>query len=398
MAFIQILKKGYVMLETMKKEISKDIQKANKTAKITADEVKSVVENAVFKATQNVKDGAMEINSIAKEAVISAVEELKKSGHVEKARIDAVMIGLINGIEKSTKESIDAMEMEMLKTKFLLKEKNGELLAKLKETLDGAKEAAVAFTDESKTQIEEAANEAKLKSVQMLGLMESSIKRSVKTVIDEGDDIEEKISHITREAVKNALDKTRLNALKVKEVSSAVILSSVEAAQEAKKDIKKTTKGAIEGAKQGVIEAINIAKIKLSEAKESSIDFVEEDIKQTVEDLESLNDAFVDALSSTANKVGDISKTVIEESIKEMKKDASQLKDIASDAAEVAIEYLKEKGTGIVYSTKEKAYEIAQATKEEIVDLSDKMVEIAKGAYTGMVDGVKKAIKKEEEK
>jgi hypothetical protein len=386
------------MLETMKKEISGDIKKANGTVKITADEIKTVVENAVFKATKSAKNGATEINSIAKEAVISAVEELKKSGHVEKARIDAVMIGLINGIEKSTKESINDMEMEMLKSKFLLEEKNAELSTKFKETLDGAKEAAVVFTDESKKHIEEAVNDTKLKSVQMLGLMEGSIKRSVKTVIEEGSDVEEKISHITHEVVKNALDKTRLSVQNVKEVSSAVIVSSIEAAQEAGKDIEKTTKGAIEGTKRGVIETINATKVKLSEAKESSIDFVEEDIKQTIEDLEALDDAFIDVLSSTANKVGDISKLVIEESIKEIKTDASQLKDIALDAAEVAIEYLKEKGIQVAYSTKEKAYKIAQATKEEIVDISDKMVEIAKGAFSGMVDGVKKAIKKEEEK
>ncbi|MCD6212197.1 MAG: hypothetical protein J7J02_04355, partial [Sulfurovum sp.] len=63
------------MLDTMKKEISKDIKKANETGKMTPQKIKTVIENAVFKATQSAKDGATEINTIAKEAVTIAVKE-----------------------------------------------------------------------------------------------------------------------------------------------------------------------------------------------------------------------------------------------------------------------------------------------------------------------------------
>ena len=132
----------------------------------------------------------------------------------------------------------------------------------------------------------------------------------------------------------------------------------------------------------------------LIEAKNNSIDFAEEEIKQTIEDLESIEESFVEALSNTANKVGDVAKKVIDDSIKDMKSEVSQLKGVALDTAEVAIEYLKEKGAQVAYGTKEKAYDVAQTTKEEIVDLSDKMVKIAKGAFNGMVDGAKKAIDK----
>jgi len=138
------------MLETMQREISENLKKINETGKAVTQDIEEVVENAVFKATQNVKDGATEINSIAKNAVTTAVNELKKSGNAEKAHIDAVIKGVVNGIQKTTKESIDDMDMEMLKTKYRIQEKNSELLGKLKDALDGTKEAAEAFTDESK--------------------------------------------------------------------------------------------------------------------------------------------------------------------------------------------------------------------------------------------------------
>lgn len=382
------------MLETMKKEISEDIKKAYSVGKVDAQEIKTTVENAVYKVVKSAKHGAVDINEIAKEAVTTVVAELESANSATKEHIEAAVNGTIDGISKNLKDSVNKVDMELLKTKYRLQEQEENLATHLKDGLNGAKEAASNFSDEIKTDLEEAVTDTKLKSVEILGLLQATISQSVKSVIDEGTDVEAKIVHITKEATENALSTGRLSAKKVKEVSEVVILGAIETAQEAGKDVKEVTKGAIEGAKQGVAESVKKTKSKLLEAKNEAVDFVEEDIKQTIEDLEAIEDAFIETLRNIADRVGDIAETVIESSIKEIKEDASQLREIALDAAEVAIDYLKEKGSQVAYSAKEKALEVAEITKDEIVVLSEKMVKIGKGAFSGMIDGAKKALDK----
>ena len=272
------------MLNTMKKEISEDIKKANESCKMNTQEVESIVEHAVAKTEQSAKAGkeAIDIQAMAKEALIMAIRELKSAGRATKTNIEAVVNGTMKGINKSTKEALNDIDMELLKTKYRLEEQKDRLSSQLKDALNGAKEAASAFSAETKAKIEEAVTDTKLKSVEILGLMKETIKQSVAIVIDEGKDVEEKVAHITRAATENALSEERLSAQKVKDVSEAAILAAVEAAQEAGKEVKETTRGAVEGTKQGLTTSIEKAKEKLAEAKDKAEDLVEEDIKQTI--------------------------------------------------------------------------------------------------------------------
>ena len=387
------------MLETMQKEISENLKKIDGTGKAVIQNIQEVVENAVFRATQNVKDGATEVNSIAKNAVATAVNELKNSGNGEKAHIDAVIKGVVNGIQKSTKESIDDMDMEMLKTKYRIQEKNSELLTKLKDALDGTKEAAETFTDENKKHIEEAATDIKLKSAKMLGLMESTIKQSVKIVIEEGSEVEEKISHITQETVTNALNETRLSAQKVKDISKKVIVSSIEAARESDSKVKEVARGAISGTKKAILVKIQEAKVDIQKAKENTEAFTEEDILQTKEDLEAIDTAFIDTLDAVFQNMhehNDEAYKVILEDIDKIKAKNSQIKVKTKDAVDAAVEALKESGKSAAYSANEKAKEALGALKEETEELSKQMLKIAKGAFKGMLEGAKKSIKDEE--
>ncbi|MEA3372932.1 MAG: DUF6781 family protein [Campylobacterota bacterium] len=386
------------MIDSMRKMISDDIKKAYESGKMSAQDVKTVVENAVSKVVDSTKEGATDINEVAKVAVVATVTELKSVGSATKEHIDAAVNGTVEGISAHTKAAINDMDMELLKTKYRLEEKKGNLAVHLKDALNGANEASSAFSEEIKADIEDAVTDAKLKSIELLGLMQETIKQSVKVIIDEGKDVEAKVAHITKEATENALSAGRLSAVKTKEVAEAAILAAIEAAEEAGKEVKETTQGAAEGAKQGVVKTIEKVKTKLAEAKDEVEDFVEEDIKQTIEDLEAMNDAFVEALSNSANKVGDVAKEVLDESIDGMKENASQIKESAEDAADAALGYLKERGSQAAYSAKEKVLEAAEVAKEEVIDLSEKMVKIAKGAFSGMIEGAKKAMKKEEEK
>jgi len=386
------------MLDVMQKELSEDIQKAYKTGKVSALEIKSIVKNAVSKAVKNAKTGTLDINVIAKEAVVTVVKELKSAGIDTKEHIEAVVDGTIEGTSDSTKRLINDIDIELLKTKYRLQEHQENLSVHLKDAFNGANEAASTFSDKSKDEIEDAVTNAKLMSIEILGLMQETIRQSVKTVINEGKDVEQRVANITKDATENALAVGRFSTQKAKEVSEAAILAAIEAAQEAGSDVKAVSEGAIAGTKQGIVNTIEKAKAKLSEAKSGAEDFVEEDIRQTIEDFESIENAFIEALIDTANKVGDAAKETIQLNVDAMKENASEMKKSAEAAADAAVDYLKEKGSQAAYSTKEKALDLVEATYDEIEVLSEKMLKITKGALSGMVEGAKKAMKQEEGK
>jgi len=377
------------MLDTMKKEISSDIKKAYESGKMSASEIKAIVKSTVSKITKDAKEGVLDINDISKEAVVTAVTELKYAGDVTKENIEAVVQGAIEGISKNSEKIINEINIELLKTKCKLEVEKERFAVELKDALNGAKDAASNFSDEAKEEIADAVTDIKLKSIEILGIMKETVKHSVKVIIDEGNGVEEKVSNVTRHTIENALETGRLSAQKVKEVSETVILAAVDAAQEAEKEVKETTRGAVEGAKEGIVKAIEKAKAKLLEAK----DFTEEDIKQTIEDLEAMNDAFIEALGNTSHKVGDVAQEVLHENIAKMKQSTSQIAERAEEAAKVAFDYLADKGSQVANSAKDKALDAAETAYDEAAELAEKMVKITKNALSDVIEGTKNAMK-----
>jgi len=385
------------MLDTMRKEISEDIKKAYVSGKISAEEVNIIVGNAVSKTIKSAKKETIEIGEIAKEAVAATVAELQSEGNMTKEYVEAAVHGTVDGISKNSKDTIDDIDTELLKIKYRLREQKEKLSAHLKDALNGAKEAASNFPEETKKEIEDAVTDTKLKSIEILGLMKETIRHSVKAIIDEKEEVEAEVTRITQKVTENALSAGRLSAQKAKEVSEIVILAAVETAQEAGIEVRETTQGAIEGVQEGVVNTIEKAKTKLIEAKDKAKDFAEEDMWQTIEDIETMNDAFREALSNTAHKVGDVAEDILLESVDRMQQSASRIKDRADATAEVAFDYLTEKGSQVAYSARDKALDVAEAAYDETAELAEKMLNITKGAISGMIDGAKKDIKNNKE-
>ncbi len=384
------------MLDKMKKEITEDIKKANESGKMTVEEIETIVENAVSKVTHNTKDAVVDMNELAKEAVTITIKELELTGEISKELARAVVNGVINGINKSAKENINDMDMELLKTKYRLQEQKDRFSVNLKNVFDGTKEGVSKFSGETKKELEEALLDVKLKNVESLGLMSETIKHSIKVVIEEGEDIQNKVAFIAKEATQNALDSGRLTAEKTREISELVLLATIESAQELEKDIEETTKGAVIGVKDGIVHSVKKVQAEFVEAKDGSTElFVEENIKEMISDLNTTEEAFIIAIGNTISRVDNSAKTVLKYPIKEIQEITSDLKESVSDTTEVAINHLKESGSYIAYNVKEKVFELADDAKDEIADLSEKMVKVSKGAFTGMIDGAKKVINDE---
>jgi hypothetical protein len=295
------------MLENMKNEISVEISKICKAGKVNAQELENIIEVAVSKATISIKDGLSNVSEITKEAVKASVEELEKTNNSTKENIDNIINTVVSTITKNTQELVNEIDMELLKTKYRFQEKEDVLSMKLKDGIDNA------------------------------------IKTQEK--------IYEEIVKIVKISTENALEKGKLNAQKIKEVSEATILVAIEIAQKNKHDMDKIIQSAIEGLKEGIISSIEKVKIEIINAKEKSNTFIEEEIKEIISDLESLDNSFKESLLNVANKVNNITEESIRKNIAEIK-----------DSSEKTI---------------------SEVTK------------IVKGAISGMINGAKDAMKKD---
>ena len=259
------------MLENMKNEISNGISKICKSGEANAQEIKDSIEIAVSKATISIKNGLSDVNEITKEAIETSIKELEKTNKSTKENIDNIINAVISAITKNTQELISEIDMELLKTKYRFQEREDVLSMKLKDSIDNA----------IKTQ----------------------------------EDIYEEIVKIVKISTENALEKGKLNAQKIKEVSETTILAAIETAQKNKNDIDETIRSAIDGLKEGIISSIEKTKLDILNAKEKSNTFIEEEIKEIITNLESLDNSFKESLVNVENKVKNITKKSIKKNI-----------------------------------------------------------------------------------
>lgn len=387
------------MFEHMKETISKDIMELQAAGKADARSIKETVVKAVTQSMQNIKDDNKHVREIAKEAVVSTISILKEIGIETRNNVSAAVDGAIEGISRPNREMMQILDMELLKTKYLFQEKKGELAESLQEALDGAKEAAETFSTETKEKVEDAAAKLKLKNAELLGLMEETVRQSVQAILQDGEDVKEYIAAVTQKALRNALEMERLSVQRVKVLTETILLTTIKTAEATGKNITAVTEGVIQGTRQGIVASIETMRLKMTETEDNIKNYAKNDLNRTLEDLEKIEETYIEAINNTANKVDDLAQEVLLISLDEMKRSTSQIKTSLDEFAA----YMRKEGVEVTSNARSKvrdAIETAKAAKEEASELAETMIKIAKGAFSGMIDGAKKAMedKKETEK
>jgi len=387
------------MFEHMKETISKDIMELQAAGKADARSIKETVVKAVTQSMQNIKDDNKHVREIAKEAVVSTISILKEIGIETRNNVSAAVDGAIEGIGRQNRKMMQTLDMELLKTKYLFQEKKGELAESLQEALDGAKEAAETFSTETKEKVEDAAAKLKLKNAELLGLMEETVRQSVQAILQDGEDVKEYIAAVTQKALRNALEMERLSVQRVKVLTETILLTTIKTAEATGKNITAVTEGVIQGTRQGIVASIETMRLKMTETEDNIKNYAKNDLNRTLEDLEKIEETYIEAINNTANKVDDLAQEVLLISLDEMKRSTSQIKTSLDEFAA----YMRKEGVEVTSNARSKvrdAIETAKAAKEEASELAETMIKIAKGAFSGMIDGAKKAMedKKETEK
>jgi hypothetical protein len=372
----------------MKDHIGEELRKAKETGQITTRRVHEILEEAVSDVMDESKESADQLRIVVKDAVGVAMLNLKETGENTKETVKAVVEGAISGARSHGEQAVKATWKEVWQLETQLTEEKARLAKDLTEGLEGAKDAGETLSGDVKKWVASTVVDVKLKSTQLLGLTRQTVKEAVKEAIESGQDVKETVSRIASDATKKALEEDRFTADRVKIIAEKVLSGAVEAAEETGKETKKVIHGAFEGTQKGIVSAIESVRDKTK-------DFAREDLARTKEDLEVIEELFLETTRKIAIRSGEVAKDILTDLTDQTRKTTSALRQKACDAAEKTADKMTDKFKDAGKDAAKATARAAHAVADEAKELGKRSVDIARGAVSGMWKGAKDALKKE---
>lgn len=268
----------------------------------------------------------------------------------------------------------------------------------------------------------QALRDAKLRGVEMLGILRETTSEALLTTLEKAKDIEDTVFEITKNITYQAINEGEFSKNRFIDISNSIIEVAIEIADEDQGNAKCLLNGAIHGTKEGMAKAIDQFKNDLKFAPEEIEEVINKDLPSIRKELISVEEDFISMLETAKNNSDGISKKIIvdilesefnnslakikrvttetretiSEKIEELKKSSTYLDSKFVKKAEKKIEELEKVASQKVESIKKFEFENEKAQKaaNEAKRLGNHAWELAKGAVEGALKGAKDAINK----
>ena len=265
-----------------------------------------------------------------------------------------------------------------------------------------------------------ALHDAKLRGVELLGILKETSQEALLTTLEKGSDIEDTIYEITKNLSFQSISEGALTKARILDISRTIIESSMDIADEDLGNAKAILEGTINGVHDGVTKTIEKFKNDLKYAPTEEMEgLAETDLSLLRKELLKIDEQFILQLEALASQTEGISQTIIREMTSEMNSSAARIKRAANEAKEVItermehlkaeaekklvvlkkdVEELEKKASSKMESLKQFDFESEKA-KQIAIDakkLGFRAWEVAKSMMDGAVKGAKEAMKKED--
>lgn len=377
------------MLNEMKERIVVSLKKARDGGELTVEKIRSITHDAVAHTAEATREGTTNLRDIARDAVTAAVRTLQEAGEASSEKITAVVEGTVDGIRRVQGQAAETGRTELTDADTRLRQQKARLVSSVRQALQGATDAAGSFSGDVKTHVETAVTDVRLKNAELLGLTRGAVKHAVKQAIETGTQVEETVVHVTRDATEKALAEGPLIAERVVRVTETVLSGAVDAAEEAGAHIGEVSRAAGAGVRKGLNRAVEKPGSSLSATgKRLSLDQIRSDVGD-------YTDLFVESLHRVASRTGEAAKNTLTELADEASKAAASIRKKTHDATLTAAERLKELNKEAVNKTAEATGKAAHGVAEETAELGSRMLDVARGAISGVWKGAQKALHKD---
>lgn len=265
-----------------------------------------------------------------------------------------------------------------------------------------------------------ALHDAKLRGVELLGILKETSQEALLTTLEKGSDIEDTIYEITKNLSFQSISEGALTKARILDISRTIIESAMDIADEDLGNAKAILEGTINGVHDGVTKTIEKFKNDLKYAPTEEMEgLAEMDLSLLRKELLKIDEQFILQLEALASQTEGISQTIIREMTSEMNSSAARIKRAANEAKEVItermehlkaeaekklvvlkkdVEELEKKASSKMESLKQFDFESEKA-KQIAIDakkLGFRAWEVAKSMMDGAVKGAKEAMKKED--
>lgn len=230
--------------------------------------------------------------------------------------------------------------------------------------------------EETATQALKALNDAKLKGIEMLGILKETTSEALLTTLENGTDIEDTVLEITKNLTYQAINEGAFTKSRFIDIAGSIIDVTIEIADEDQGFAKELLSGAIHGTKEGMAKAIDKFKNDLKFAPQEIEELIEKDLGSIKRELVRIEDSFIQMLQESAKQSNGVSAHIIDEILShEFNTSLAKIRRVIHEAKEAIsekIEDLRENATNIEYDFVERAEKKIASLKEEMNKLEKK--------------------------
>jgi len=205
------------------------------------------------------------------------------------------------------------------------------------------------------------------------------IKEASRTAVDEGKSIREDIRNITLKA----LSEGHMDIKKMNQVIHAVIEGASIGAEAKGTDVKEALSDAISGMDEALAKSAEASKLAIEETAGHFKDFSDHDLKQALNDLQTLESLFVDTVHDVGKSAGEMVKGVLVDLIKHAQQSGTSVGKTSSEAVHSLTHKLEN-------TLKESAADSAKAS----LGVGAHIANAAAGILEGIADSLQSKSKK----
>ena len=355
--------------------------------------------------------------------------------HEEGLKTPRAISSVIDGLLRATSHDQEAFLYKTIYEKEQLEKsinaQKQAIRTTLAQTFDILEEHIANMHEESQSNALTALHDAKLRGIEMLGILKETTAEALLTTLEKGTDIQDTISEITKNLTFQTILEGSLCKQRILDISNTVISARIEIADEDLGNAKDILEGTINGVKEGITKAIDKFKNDLKYAPTEDMEgLLETDLSELRKELNKIDEHFIILLEMLASQSDGISASLLKEMATEMNSSTAKIRRAASEAKEVIgerIEQLKSEALVLEKNLKEKAekkleslkkdvnefekiasakvesfkqFEFEKETAKQVANEAKKLGfrawEVAKHMVDGAVKGAKEAMKKDE--
>ncbi len=371
----------------IKQKISQKIEELKKKNRLNTKEIRIFVEKILNETIERNNKDANKIKANIREIFVTSLEELKKINLANKEYIKAVIQGIVNATQADLIAVIEQLNGQKRIIAIELEQKEKELETKLSYSFENLKEIAGEYNSDIKDHIEQVINEMNSKNEKIIAVLQENIKKEIQLILQQGGNKEEKIKTVVKKEVDNALNDSELTVAQAKEIFEKAVLAAKEKTEEMHADVQKVLESSIEILEEYLQDKIKKLKNYLDNAKADTDTFVQADVEKTLEKLEIMYIAMVEAVNNLTHR-----EKPLDYDLNEVKGKIAEIKNQAKEILRQKVDMLKHESEETLNNAKEKSSILNENMKLRLEEISAKITKITKGAINGMIEGAKKAL------